>query len=175
MQEPLRINSFKPNGKTTMNFSIAAAAIVAFALSAPIVSAQEMLTSAKPDVPAPARPAMNMDMESRMSQMQEKMKSMQAQMDGIHSTTDANERQKLMHEHMLAMQDNMKALYAMSGPMMKGGGEPGGVMFGPIKSDMAGGDTMKHHEMIEKRMDMMQMMMEQMVQHDQAMEAMPAK
>jgi hypothetical protein len=29
--------------------------------------------------------------------------------------------------------------------------------------------------MMEKRMDMMQMMMEQMMQHDQAMESMPAK
>lgn len=169
------MNSFKPYGKTTMKTSIAAAAIVAFALSAPIVSAQEMLTSAKPDMPAPAKPAMNMDMESHMSQMQEKMKAMQAQMDGIHSTTDANERQTLMHEHMLAMQENMKAMQAMSGPMMKGGGEPGGVMFGPIKSDMAGGGTMKHHEMIEKRMDMMQMMLVQMMRHDQAMEPMPVK
>jgi hypothetical protein len=29
--------------------------------------------------------------------------------------------------------------------------------------------------MMEKRMDMMQMMMEQMMQHDQMMESMPAK
>jgi hypothetical protein len=34
---------------------------------------------------------------------------------------------------------------------------------------------MQRHGMMEKRMDMMQMMMEQMMQHDQAMESMPAK
>jgi len=176
MQAQMRMSIFNPNGKTAVKNSIVAAAIVAFALSAPIASAQEMLTSAKPDMPALAKPAMNMDMEDHMSQMQEKMKAMQAQMDTIHSTTDANEHQTLMQEHLLAMRENMKAMYAMSGPMMKGGGEPGGIMFGPIKkSDMAGGGTMKHHEMIEKRMNMMQMMMEQMMRHDQAMEPIPVK
>src|SRR5450759_550547 len=175
MQAQMRMSIFNPNGKTAVKNSIVAAAIVAFALSAPIASAQEMLTSAKPDMPALAKPAMNMDMEDHMSQMQEKMKAMQAQMDTIHSTTDANERQALMQAHMLAMQENMKAMHGMSGPMMKGGGEPGGIMFGPIKSDMAGGSTMKHHEMIEKRMGMMQMMMEQMMRHDQAMEPMPSR
>ena len=34
---------------------------------------------------------------------------------------------------------------------------------------------MKHHDMVEKRMAMMQMMMEKMMQRDQAMGAMPAK
>jgi len=34
---------------------------------------------------------------------------------------------------------------------------------------------MKHHEMMGNRMDMMQMMMEQMMQHDHAMESMPDK
>jgi len=33
----------------------------------------------------------------------------------------------------------------------------------------------EHHEMMEKRMDMMQMMMEQMMQRDQVMESMPTK
>jgi hypothetical protein len=40
---------------------------------------------------------------------------------------------------------------------------------------MKDGDMMQCHEMMEKRMDMMQMMMEQMMQHDQMMESMPAK
>jgi hypothetical protein len=34
---------------------------------------------------------------------------------------------------------------------------------------------MQHHAMMKKGMDMMQMMMEQMVQHKQMMESMPAK
>jgi periplasmic protein CpxP/Spy len=40
---------------------------------------------------------------------------------------------------------------------------------------MKGGDPKQRQEMMEKRMDMMQMMMEQMMQHDQMMESMPAK
>jgi hypothetical protein len=58
----------------------------------------------------------------------------------------------------------------------KKGDKAGGDMkMGGKKGDMAGGDGMKHHEMMETRMDMMQMMMEQMMQHEQARESMPAK
>jgi hypothetical protein len=34
---------------------------------------------------------------------------------------------------------------------------------------------MKRHELMEKRIDMMQMMMEQMMQHEQMMQVMPTK
>jgi hypothetical protein len=40
---------------------------------------------------------------------------------------------------------------------------------------MAGSDMMQHHAMMEKCMDMMQMMMEQTMQHDQITESMPVK
>jgi len=148
---------FNPEGKAIMKISLLTSAIVACALSAPIVSAQEKT--------APAGPAMNMDMDKSMSQMQEKMKAMQAQMETIHKTTDPKERQKLMQAHMLAMQENMKAMHGMGGPMM----------MDDQKGGMKDGDMMKRHAMMEKRMDMMQMMMEQMMQHDHAMESMPAK
>ena len=150
-----------------MKTSILISAIVACALSAPIVSAQEK--------PAPAKPAMSMDMDKHMSQMQEKMKAMQAQMDTIRNTTDPKERQKLMQAHMQSMQENMKAMRGMSGQMMKGAGDHSGMKMDDKKGGMKDGDMMKRHEMMEKRMDMMQMMMEQMMQHDHAMESMPAK
>jgi len=98
------------------------------------------------DKSAPASPAMSMGMDKQMPQMQENMKKMQAQMDKIHKTTDPKERQILMQEHTQAMQENMKAMRGMGGPMM-----------------------------MEQHMDMMQMMMEQMVQHGQMMQSMPAK
>ena len=56
-----------------MKTSILISAIVACALSAPIVSAQEKS--------APAKPAMSMDMDKQMPQMQENMKKMQQQME----------------------------------------------------------------------------------------------
>jgi len=156
-----------------MKTSILVAAIVASALAAPIASAQDRHVHDKPGM------GMHMEMEKHMSQMQEGMKTMQQQMGKIRATTDPQERQKLMQEHMQAMQENMKTMRGMGGPMMKGTGEHGGMMMGGKKGGkkhgMAGGELMQHHAMMEKRMDMMQMMMEHMMQHDQAMESMPAK
>lgn len=144
-----------------MKTSILISAIVACALSAPIVSAMERH--------APAGPAMNMDMDKQMPQMQESMKKLQAQMDRIHRTKDAKERQRLLQQHMQAMQENMQMMRGMGGPTMGTmDGKPGAMVPG-----MTDGDTMKRQEMTEKRMDMMQMMMEQMMQRDQAKESMP--
>ena len=142
------------------------AALTVAALSAPAAFAQDTK-------PAPAKPAMSMDMDKHAIQMQEKMKAMQGQMDKIRKTTDPEERQKLMQEHMQAMQENMKAMHGMGGPMMKGGGEHGEMTMGGKKGGMKDGAMMKRHAMMEKRMDMMQMMMEQMMQHEQMQ--MPAK
>ena len=100
-----------------MKTSILVAAIVACAVSAPIVSAQEK--------PAPDKPAMGMDMNKHMGQMQE----------------------------------NMKAMHGMGGK----------------KGDMKEGDMMKRHEMMGKRIDMMEMMMDQMMRRDQMKESMPTK
>ena len=149
-----------------MKTSILVAAVMAFALSAPVASAQ--------DKSAPARPAMSMDMDKHMAQMQEKMKAMQRQMEKMQATTDPQERQKLMQEHMRAMQENMKALRGMGDPMMMTGGKPSAIAKDAHKHK-AGGDMMQHHAIMEKRMDIMQMMMEQMMQHDHAAASMPAK
>ena len=140
-----------------MKTSILLAAILSAALSVPIASAQETST--------PAKPAMSMEMNKQMPQMQENMKKMQQQMEKIRATSDPKERQKLMQEHMQSMQENMKAMHGMGGPMM----------MADKKGGMTEGDMMKRHEMMEKRVDMMQMMMEQMMQHNQAIESMPGK
>ena len=144
-----------------MKTSILFAAIVACALSAPIVSAQEKS--------APAKPSMGMD--KQMPQMQDNMKKMQQQMEKIQAVTDPKERQKLMQEHMQSMQENMKAMHGMGGPMMMGSGQRGGMAKGGHKN-MADGDMMKHQDMMEKRMDMMQSMMQMMMDR---MPATPAK
>jgi hypothetical protein len=140
------------------------ATIVVAALMAPGLYAQDTK-------PTPSKPAMdmNMDMDKHMPQMQEKMKAMQAQMDNIRKTSDPKERQKLMQAHMQAMQENMKMMHGMRS------GQPGGMMMGARKDGMKEGDMMKHHEMMEKRMDMMQVMMDQMMQRDHMMQSMPAK
>ena len=159
-----------------MKTSILIAAIISSALSAFAASAQEKTPPAKPamnmdmgkpmpEKSTPAKPAMGMgmDMDKQMPQMQEKMKLMQAQMDKIQKATDPKEREKLLKEHMQTMQENMKAMRNMGGPMM----------MGDKKGGMKEVDKTKRDDMADKRMDMMQMMMEQMLQRDQVMEAKP--
>jgi flagellum-specific peptidoglycan hydrolase FlgJ len=150
-----------------MQTSILATAIVVFALSAPIVSAQEKT--------APAGPATSMGMDKQMPQMHENMEKMQQQMEKLAAATDPKERQKLMQEHMQSMHENMKTMRAMDGPMMMGSSQKDDMaQHGGM--NMTGDDLMAaRQDMMEKRMDMMQMMMEQMIQHDQAMESMPAR
>ena len=146
-----------------MKTTILISAIAACALSAPIAFAQEK--------PTPAKPAMNMD-DKQAAPSQENMKLMQQQMEKIGTTTDPKERQKLMQAHMKTMQENMKAMRGMGGPMMMDDKKGGGMMGGK-KGGMKDSDMNKRQEMTEKRMDMMQMMMEQMMQRDQAKDSMP--
>jgi len=160
------LNQFNFQGNANMKTSILIAAITACALSAPTALAQ--------DPTAPDKSAMRMNMGQQMSALQANMTAMQAQMEQIHATTDRKERQKLMQAHMQAMQDNMKAMRGMGGPMMMGGGQPGDMAMGSGKP-MAGEDMKQRHQMMESRMSLMQMMMEQLLQHQQAMESMPAK
>ena len=123
-----------------MKNSILSAAIVACVLYAPIVSAQGQSP--------PAKPAMNMQTDKQMSQMQENMKLMQQQMDELRAITDPTEHHKLMQEHMQTMQATMTMMHGMGGAMMMGGGQCGAMADG----------------------HMMQMMMDQMMQHGQMMQ-----
>jgi len=146
-----------------MKTSTLLAVAVACAVSAPV--------SAGEDHAAHGQPAVSKDTDTQMSRMQENMKKMQQQMQELQTTTDPKERKKLMQVHMQTMQENMKAMRGMGGPMMKGGG----MMMGGKKGGAADGHMMQRHEMIENRMDMMQTMMEQMMQHVQMMGPMPSK
>ena len=128
-----------------MKTSILLAAIVACALAAPIVSAQEQS--------APAKSVMSTDLDQQMSQMQENIKKMQQQMVKLRTTTDPKERQNLMQEHMQTMQENMNTLRGIGGPMTGSGQR--GTMAIDRHNDMAGDAMTQHHEMLEKRMDML--------------------
>lgn len=72
-----------------------------------------------------------------MQGMQARMQHMRELMDRIHGTSDAAERRRLMDEHMRAMSEGM----AMMGSMMGGAA------------------------LLQQRMDMMQGMMGQMMEH----------
>jgi hypothetical protein len=84
------------------------------------------------------------------------MKKMQGQMSAIRATKDPKERAKLMDEHMKTMQNTMQMMQQEKDCMMMG---DGGMNRGMMKDgESAGG------------MSMMQGMMEQMMQHQKAMQ-----
>ena len=74
------------------------------------------------------------------------------------------ERQALMDDHMKAMHDGMQTMKGMGG--MGGMGSMGSMGGAAGSGDPKGmpADMMKHHQMMEGRMDMMQTMMEMMMQ-----------
>ena len=124
---------------------------------------------------APAQPA------PQVKKMQDNVKKMPAQLDRIARAKTDEARQKAMAEHMQTMQENMKMAHDMKAgmmmdcPMMEGGmmGKGGmaamhGGMMGKGGMGMMGGgaapaDAPDRMQQMEKRMDMMQMMMEQMM------------
>ena len=103
----------------------------------------------------------------KKDKMHAKMKKMQEQMEKIHESKDPEERQKLMQEHMESMREGMKAMRGMGKrpkgecPEEEGDGgtaEKGGMM----------GGMMKKHKLVEDRLDAMQKMIEQMLEHEAA-------
>lgn len=96
-----------------------------------------------------------------LDQMQSRMQALQAMMTQLQRTTDPAERQKLLSSHMRLMQEQMTAMRAMGGGMMQ-------MMHGPAGMGMGMGSGMPQapgpqHQAMEDRVDMLQMMMEQMM------------
>ena len=122
-----------------------------------------------------------------MKAMHGHMAKMQKTMKRIHSTEDMKEQQKLMQQHMGEMHEGMGMMQGMmSGPMgdkQMQGKMPKGIrgqmsddqMPGKMRGRMETMDddddmadikfTRKRHNMMEQRMDMMQGMMGQMMEH----------
>jgi len=104
--------------------------------------------------------------DAQMAKAQERMKQAQALMAKLRETKDPAERRKLMREHAQAMRDTMGMMREMKMGMM-GGGQGMGMMGGGQGMGMMGGGQgmgmMPMHQMMEDRMEMMQMMMEQML------------
>jgi len=102
-------------------------------------------------------------------QWQERMNTMHKQMDRIHQTNDPKERQRLLEEHWKTMDEQMtgmRTMEEMTGGMMGG-------MHGRRGSRGQGSmhmmDPQQRDAYMQDRMDMMQMMMEQMMQHNHMM------
>jgi len=113
-----------------------------------------------PTMPMGAASANSMAAPDSMARMDAQMKTMGDMHEKMMSAKTHEERSKLMAEHMKTMQDSMKMMEFDAG-MGDMKGMPG----------MAG-DMGAHHQMMEKRMAMMQMMMKMMMDR---MPAAPAR
>ena len=100
-------------------------------------------------------------------QMESHLKDMQKLMDKMHVTKDTKERRKLMDEHAKSMRELMKNMRSTSDEMkmgmMAGGPKDGGPM--------PEGEKMRQH-LLEKRINMMNMMMEHAMQSQDMMKSM---
>jgi hypothetical protein len=138
----------------TRSFAVAVGAVALLAAGMPLAQDTKAPAS-KPGVTATqSKPSMSMS--SEMGQMDEHMKKMQALHDRMMSAATPEERQKAMEEQRKEMQSGM----AMMNQMMPGGamrGEMGRRMMGP-QGEPA--DANAKMQMMQKRMDMMQMMMQ---------------
>ncbi len=122
------------------------------------------------EMPAQGQPAM----DGMMDKMQGHMKKMMQQMDAIHATDDPEKRDELLQKHRRSMHEGMQMMRGMGGDTMKGrmGESGGGMMQGGGMHQgggkMHGDDKDMRHRAMEQRLDVMQMMMEQMMQHREA-------
>jgi hypothetical protein len=87
-----------------------------------------------------------------LAKLQDLMRRMRAQMDALHSTTDPSERHKLLAEHGQLLQEHMRLLRGPEPPAASGG-EDGG---------MPGTAPRSRARMVEDRIDMLALAMEQM-------------
>jgi hypothetical protein len=105
------------------------------------------------------QPRSSMNMSGPMGQMDEHMKTMQALHDRMVSATTPEERQKVMEEQRKEMQGSM----ATMNQMMQGGAMTGGMGAGAMGQKAKPADAGAQMQMMQKRMDMMQMMMQTMM------------
>ena len=156
---------------------IAASLMLAFAAHAEEAHHPEQKTDAT-IVKAAVQPSVHHG--EAIKKMQDNVKKMRSQLDRIGKAKSDEERQKLMAEHMQTMHENMMIAKGMMGeegmacPMMKGGkGGMAGMGRGMMKDQGGEGAGMDRMQQMEKRMDMMQMMMERMMQNQSGATAMP--
>ena len=130
------------------------------AASAPKPTATKPM--AKPD-------AMDKTTMEKMGQMDAQMKAMKDMHQKFMAAKTPEERMALMPENMKTMQDAMTMMDDMrsTGMADKGGmGMMGGADSAPMMGKMPMG-MMAKHQMMEKRMDMMQSMMQMMMDRQQ--------
>ena len=110
-----------------------------------------------------------------MQKMHQQMQTMRQQMKQIHATDDDKERKRLMHEHMQSMQGAMMMMGKMNQSMMGSGRDDSAVSGRQHGAPKCADSTAQCKQMndmegrqgyMEQRRGMMQMMMQQMMEHN---------
>ncbi len=142
-----------------MKKSLAIAVGTVVLLAAGMPMAQNTKSPVSTPNPTAMQSGSSMSMGGQMGQMDEHIKKMQALHDKMTSATSPEERQKVMDDQRKEMQGGM----AMMSPMMQGGGMMGGMEGGKMGQKGKPADATTQMQMMQKRMDMMQMMMQTMM------------
>lgn len=112
----------------------------------PLAAAAQKAPSHHPSAAAPSP-------TPDVAKLQDLMRRMHAQMDALRSATDPAERHKLMAEHSQLLQEHMRLLR---------GAEPAPAAAGHEDGGMPGTAPRSRARMVEDRIDMLAMEMEQM-------------
>jgi hypothetical protein len=180
--------------------------LVCFAVASPLLIAQskDEHSAHHPQHAAPAGgaeappPATPTNAQRGPSAVDQGMKHLQDLMTQIEQSSDPAEREALLHEHMIAMLEQLKLLRSqtegvnmammmmgdggkmgmMSGDKKKGAmksnnkDKRGGMMCSEMMADgMMGGGMMGMHKMMEKRLGMVEQLLEQAIDHAHMREA----
>jgi hypothetical protein len=144
--------------QTVFTLALATAAIGALAQTAAQVDAQQkehqahVLATEQTSTNQPASPADPVS-AGKMAAMDSKMKAMTEMHKRMMAAKTPEEKKALMAEHMKTMQEGMKTMGMMGGA---------GMADMQDKKPMSG-DMGQHHQMMEKRMAMMESMMQMMM------------
>lgn len=140
--------------KSKLHYTLAAMLV----LSGPAVLAADEVDHAAhhagggvPSITTPAVAAPGGADHESMKKMDAQMKAMEEMHNKMMNAKTPEQRKVLMADHMKTMQDGMKTMGGMGGM-----GDMGGMS--KMKGEMAA-KMSSHHHMMEKRMDMMEMMM----------------
>jgi hypothetical protein len=121
-----------------------------FSLAVALASGGALIACSTPPAMTVATPSGSMAAPDHVAQMDAQVKTMHEMHEKMMSAKTPEERSKLMPEHMKVMQDSMEMMNGM-GDMKGMKGMPG------MSAEM---DT--HHQMMDKRTEMMQAMMTMM-------------
>jgi hypothetical protein len=136
------------------SIAVAVGTALLFAAGAPL--AQD--TKAPTPPATTTQPGSPTSMGGQMGDMDAHMKQMQGLHEKMMNAKTPEERQAVMEEQRKAMQAGMGMMH-----QMRGGGMMGGMGGGPMGQKGKPADMTTQMQMMQKRMDMMQMMMQTMM------------